>query len=164
MQAKILLTDGARTVQLAWLKHTGSDVYLGLSKLAWKRSYHASGKLHTTTGKGRSDEAIVQPLADLKGYHHLTTIAVGGSGWLTPVDSRYNFTGRKADVLLSVDLRSFPSGKQVNLFVGLLEPGNVAAILPLSLSRLSPGVPGTKVHQVMIATSISPWVVLAVAS
>jgi hypothetical protein len=79
MKTKILYTDGQRTVELFWVNHKGTDVYCGSPKSDLKRSYHASGKLHTKDGGPQLDANWVAPLKDLKGTFHLMTLGFTNS-------------------------------------------------------------------------------------
>src|SRR5215472_8657485 len=72
MRARVLITDGSRTIDLYWVEHTGTDVYCGTPNVDGKRSYHASGKIHSTREAKREHEAQHTPLKDLKGQFSLT--------------------------------------------------------------------------------------------
>jgi hypothetical protein len=67
---------------------------------------------------------------------------------------RLEFTGRKLDAVLFIDARSIPENMSVNVMVGLVEPGNPAALGLLST------LPNVK--QLLLGTQVSPWVSVAV--
>ena len=162
MHARVLITNGPRSIDFLWLQHTGSDVYWGQPKFNWKRSYHASGQLHTKAG-GRTDEiAYAAPLADLKGYFHLITAGITSLTWIDSVDPRYDYRGSPADAVLTADLRTMPKGTALNVGVGLLEAGNLGALAPFVQGKID--VPGMTIDptQVLIASSVNPWVVAMV--
>ena len=151
MKAKILYTDGQRTVELFWLKHTGTDVYCGHPQSSVKRSYHASGKLHTKDGPTEIYGEWIAPLKDLQGAFHLMTIAFTSSrAFVRAARAELEFTRTKLDTALYIDARAIPEGMLVNVAVGLLEPGNLAALSFLA------ALPNLK--QILVSTAVSPWV------
>ncbi len=162
MHARVLITNGSRSIDFLWVQHTGSDVYWGQPRFDWKRSYHGSGRLHTKAGDRTDEIAHAAPLAGLKGYFHLITSGMSSPSWIDSVDPKYDYRGSPADVLLTVDLRTMPKGATLNVGVGLLEPGNLAALVPFVQGKID--VPGMSIDptQVLIATSVSPWVVATV--
>jgi hypothetical protein len=96
------------------------------------------------------------PLAEVKGIHQLAAYGVGVSV-LDPRRRRQglgrDYTGKKSDAILAIDLRAFPNEKQpVNILVGVMEPGNMQALTKLV------GDPRVRIHQFMVATSVTPWV------
>ena len=155
MKAKILYTDGERTVELFWVKHKGTDVYCGSPKNDFKLSYHASGKLHTKAGESQLDANWVGPLNDLKGTFHLMTLAFRNSKtYVQTIRPEFEFSGRKLDAVLSIDARSIPENMFVNVMVGLVEAGNSAAVGLLTM------LPNVK--QLLLEMQVSPWVSVAV--
>ena len=147
MKAKVLYTDGTKTVELFWINHTGSDVYCGGSRSNFKRSYHNSGQLHETAGGRRTHQSWVAPLKQLKGQFHLTTLAFSSSRRLP----RSNATGSKLDAAIVIDSRSLPKKQTVNVIIGLLEPNNFRPI-----EGITKTISGVK--QVLLATNSVPWV------
>jgi len=155
MKTKILYTDGKRTVELLWLRHTGTDVYVGHPKTEWKRSYHATGKLHTREGRAERDANWVAPLSELKGAFHLLTIAFSSSqAFVRNARAELEFTRRKLDAAVYIDARTVPERTVVNIAVGLVESGNATALGFLA------GFPNLK--QFILATGVSPWVYVGV--
>jgi hypothetical protein len=158
MRARVLITNGVRTIDLFWLSHDGSDVYCGQPKFDGKRSYHASGKIHSTVEGKKLHEAWHTPLRDLKGQFHLTTIGLSNSAqWFDAVAPRYEYTKKKSDALLLIDSRSIPEGITFNVSVGLLEPGNTN-VLNLMLIPLNAEEFSLSAQQVLLSTSVEPWV------
>jgi hypothetical protein len=155
MKAKILYTDGERTVELFWVKHNGTDVYCGPPKNDFKLSYHASGKLHTKDGESQLNANWVAPLNDLKGTFHLMTLAFTNSKtYVQTIRREFEFKGSKLDTVLVIDARSIPENMFVNVMVGLVEAGNSAAVGLLSM------LPNVK--QLLLGMQVSPWVSAAV--
>jgi hypothetical protein len=125
MRARVLFTNGQRTIDLFWLSHDGSDVYCGNPGFDRKRTYHASGKIHSTVEGKKTNEGWHTRLRDLKGQFHLTTIGLTNSAkWLEAVESKYEYSGKKSDAVLIIDSRSIPEGVALNVSIGLLESGN----------------------------------------
>ena len=157
MRARVLFTNGVRTIDLFWLSHGGSDVYCGQPGFDGKRSYHASGKIHSTTKGERTDEAWHTPLRDLKGQFHLTTIGLTNSAkWFEVVASKHEYSGKKSDAALIIDGRSIPEGITFNVSIGLLEPGNTNVLH--SMIALPQEVQDISAKQVLLSTSVEPWV------
>jgi len=50
MRLRVLWTDGSKTKDILWLRHTGTDIYYGITGApgfaTHKGSYHASGAHH----------------------------------------------------------------------------------------------------------------------
>jgi hypothetical protein len=159
MRARVLITDGVRTVDLFWLHHDGKDVYCGTTGFPEKRSYHASGKIHSTRQGKREDEAWHTPLKNLKGQYQLTSMDVKNiRRYIQLAAPKFEYSGRKSDVVLTVDTRSVPAGVNTSITVGLLEPRNAKALMFL-LSLAVPAEMGEFTpRQMVIATSEEPWV------
>lgn len=158
MRARVLFTNGARTIDLFWLSHDGSDVYCGASRFDGKRTYHASGKIHSTVEGKKTDEAWHTPLRDIKGQFHLTTIAMNNSpDCFDSIATRYEYTMKKSDAVLMIDSRSIPQGVTFNVSVGLLEPGNTDILGLMVLPREVEGF-SVSAQQVLLSTSVEPWV------
>jgi hypothetical protein len=159
MRARILVTNGQRTVDLFWLSHDGKDVYCGFTKSDHKRSFHESGKIHTTSNGKRQDEAWVAPLAELKGQFNLGSLSFGDAKKMLEIaDPRYDYHCGKSDAVVVVDARSIPDGCQANLSYGLLEPGNFEALAPFIKDHHVPGFISLSCEQLVLATSVEPWV------
>lgn len=125
MRARILVTDGSRTIDLFWVEHDGDNVYCGTSKFDGKRSYHGSGKIHSTKDGKKEHEAWHTPLKKLKKTFHLTSINIGNAdAFVKAAAPRYEYSGRKSDAVLLIDTRSIPDDVQTNIMIGLVEPGN----------------------------------------
>lgn len=159
MRARVLITNGSRTIDLFWVNHDGKDVYCGLSKVDDKRSYHESGKIHSTFAGERRDEGWYLPLKDLKGQFHLTSINVGNiREWINNLSDSWEYSGKKSDAVLLIDTRSVPVDVQTHISVGLVEPSNGKVIswlldLPFNIEGEE-----FKPQQGLFATSVSPWV------
>jgi len=159
MRARILFTNGGKTIDLFWIKHDGSDVYCPTG-FDVKRSYHASGKIHSTAQGTRTDEAWHTPLRDLKGQFHLTTIAKTNSAqWFDEVDPKYHYSGRSSDAVLVIDSRSVPEQVQLNVSIGLLEPGrmDILQAMLLPAKEVTEFLPLTA-NQLLLSTAAEPWV------
>jgi hypothetical protein len=157
MRARVLFTNGTKTIDLFWLSHDGSDVYCGQPGVDGKRSYHASGKIHSTTKTERTDGCWHTPLQDLKGQFHLTTLALTNSAeWFDVVAPKFEYSGKKSDAVLIVDSRSIPEDITFNVLVGLLEPGNTNVLC--SMITAFDEVLGGSTKQVLLSTSVKPWV------
>lgn len=145
------MTDGNRTVDLAWVVHNGTDVYYGTLGSPWKDSYHASGKRHMKSAHG--DLAEIEshlPLEEFVGQLQLCTF--GFPRDIVKDKSTADFTGKKGDATLYLDARCLP--EYINVSVGFLEPGNYSAILPMHLV--------CEFLQLVLITSTNPWVYLTV--
>ena len=157
MRARVLFTNGDKTIDLFWLSHDGVDVYCGQTGFDGKRSYHESGKIHTTTKGARTNEAWHTPLRHLKDQFHLTTIGLTNSAeWFEVVSTKYEYSGKKSDAVLMIDSRSIPEGVAFNVSIGLLEPGNTSVLN--SMIALSPEVADISANQVLLSTAVEPWV------
>jgi hypothetical protein len=159
MCARVLITDGSRTIDLFWVHHDGKDVYCGFSKIDDKRTYHASGKIHSTFAGIRRDEGWHTPLKNLKGHFQLTGINVGNIGqWMGIISNNLEYSGKKSDTVLFVDTRSIPQDVETHISLGLLEPKNGKVMswllgLPFNIDGEE-----FKPQMGLFATSVSPWV------
>lgn len=159
MRARVLLTNGSRTVDLLWISHDGRDVYCGLPKSDFKRSFHESGKIHTDVNGLRRDEEWVAPLADLKGQFNLGTLSIGPpQKALELMSGKYEYSGKKSDAVVVLDARCIPDNYQASIAYGLLEPGNFGALGQLLGTRDISGFGTISCEQIMLSTSVSPWV------
>jgi len=151
MRLRILYTNGTKTVDLFWLTHDGVDIYCGAPRFSDKRSYHASGKVHSDTNGGRNHEGWHFPLKEFKDQFHLRTIALNTlnffDGDITP---KFNFTGKKSDCIVTIDIRTFNQGDQANLMIGILEPNRFDILNNL--------IEFGKSKQVFLCTEFNPWI------
>lgn len=153
MRARVLISNGCRTIDLFWIEHTGTDVYCGLSRVQDKTSYHASGKVHTDFAGERRHHGWYSPLANLKGSYHLTGFTSHDlDAWVSDLSNDWNYSGKKSDAVLLLDTRSIPNGTSVSISVDLVEAGNSEALA--RLLRNGPQQPLLAV----LAASVQPWV------
>jgi hypothetical protein len=159
MRARVLITDGSRTIDLYWVEHTGTDIYCGTPNVDGKRSYHASGKIHSTREGKREHEAQHTPLKELKGQFSLTSMTLGNAREFVKVASpKFEYSGRRSDTVLTIDARSVPEGAQTVVMIGLVEPGNGKAMAWLTSFQLPFEGEELVPQQVLFATSVQPWV------
>src|SRR5437867_5128214 len=155
MRARVLITDGTDIIDLFWVCHNGSDVYCGLTNVDDKRSYHASGKVHSIFAGERRDEGWYVPLKDLKGQFQLTGITIGDmSRFIKSNIGTFGYSGRKSDAVLLVDTRSVPTRMQTHISVGLVEPGNGSILAWLMNLPFKPFGEDLKPQQALFATSV----------
>ncbi len=128
MRLRVLLTNGTRTVDLIWLRHSGTDVYFGGVKWDEKTSYHASGKRHSKSGSGeRREIGQHHPLSNFKGQLHLSSFS-----FLTQIVEAADatvYTGEIGDSVIYWDARTLP--EQIQVLLGLVEVGGYDSILPV---------------------------------
>jgi len=163
MRARVLITNGARTIDVFWLEHKGSDVYWGTPGFADKRSYHSSGQIHTKR-RGRAEDLTHHtPLASLRGQFNLTSMNLGNAGrFVQAAARRFEYSRRRSDVVLTVDTRTVPAAAQTCIMVGLLEPRNSRALMsPLSLTMPLPNEQLLP-QQLIVSTAVEPWVYASV--
>lgn len=159
MRVRVLLTNGRRTVDVFWVEHNGTDVYCGTTKSVGKRSYHASGKVHHTSGTVRTHEGWHTPLNELRGQFHLTTINVGNARrFVQNAHSRLDYSGKKSDAVLLIDTRPIPTDVETQIAVGLIENGNGTVLTKLLSMEVNIPEIQLKSHQALIATATNPWV------
>jgi hypothetical protein len=157
MRARILLTDGTRTLDLFWVEHDGSDVYCGTTRVEDKSSYHASGKVHSDFAGQRRAHGWHSPLRDLRGSFYLSGLTIDDIDvFIGSMSESWAFTGKKADAVLLVDSRALPRDAQVQISFGLVEAGNGDALARV----ISGSNGGSSVRSVtaVVAASVSPWV------
>jgi hypothetical protein len=148
VRLSVLLSDGARTAELFWLKQNGNELYYHLSQLkGYHFSYHESGQRHHKTDS--EHELIEQsiPVPQFKGQKDLFQLGFAKRTLDSPCMSA---SGRKADVRVVVDSRTLKENMNYLLRIGLLEPGNLSSL------RLS--LPHIGVRQVVVGTVFQPWV------
>jgi hypothetical protein len=147
MRLRVLLTNGSRTVDLLWLRHTGSDIYYGFVGSGSKHSYHESGARHFKNEDGEIQPySAHHPLRQLSGQLQLSTFGFHRN--IVESEEKSEFVGKKSDAVLYLDSRTLP--EQPNVMFGLLEPGNYGAILPVHAT-------GSFLH-ISIITAVTPWI------
>ena len=151
---RVLLTDGEKTVKLAWVKHTGDELYLGPA-FAFKQgglprdihfSYHSSG---CRTAPTNSLVAPLSPMARITGHVVVLTMWIRSGA----INDEYGrpFRGQKSEDDFLIDVRTIPQSG-ANILIGLLEPGREEA-----LQRH----PDFEVRQSSIVRNVSPWLVIS---
>jgi hypothetical protein len=157
MRARILYTNGKRTIDLFWLYHSGSDVYWGSPGFAGKTSYHASGKVHSTHGGKRDLEYHHVPLAELKGQFNLSSLSIANTEeWFEHADAKFEYSGKKSDAVLIIDSRAIKKETQFSVSIGLLEPYRMD-VLNQNLCMI--GAERSLIaQQVLLSTGVVPWV------
>jgi len=160
MRVRVLYTNGTTSYDFYWLFHTGTDVYCGSPYRKSKRSYHRSGKVHTTTNGAREHEHWHTELRELRGQFHLeTTSFVNSESWFAEKVKLQEYGGGKSDAVLVIDSRSLPPSTWVHAAVGLVEPGRGDLVSSFALAAKQAGL---ECHQILLATSVTPWVYVVV--
>jgi hypothetical protein len=147
---RVLLTNGPRMIKLAWLEHTGRDVYAGIVHMPGKFSYHESGQFHF---KGRQGTEFVEKKIPVKQIHG--SIPLFSMAFLPGVVSSSglpDYERKPLDAIALLDTRTMPDDQVVNMHFGLLEPFRIGDL----------AVP-TNVRQVFVVTLPWPWVYVTVA-
>lgn len=164
MFARVLFTDGASTFTVYWIQHTGTDVYHGWHPNE-KGSYHASGQVHFKTRDGEmSGVEMCTPLGQLRGVHVLGSLGLinhpGNFKSRLSIDRQYNPQRRKSksDAILVIDSRAIPLDANIQLTIGLLEPGNLTAMANRVYQDSDGGVVMSLTKQFLLDTSVKPWV------
>lgn len=155
MRLRVLLTDGTRTVDLVWLRHTGTDIYYG--GVGWddKTSYHASGKRHDRSKSGKQSEIEKHhPLNNFKDQMQLCVFEIPTS--MVRETAATEYRGKKGDSVIWLDARTLPSSR-VGISLGLVEVGGYKSILPVHL--LKEFVDLRLVH---LVTNTVPWIYVMV--
>ncbi len=156
MKTRVLVTDGKRTVYVAWVEHTGIDVYAGIVNHPGKWTYHESGQYHWRAVEDAPPEWVVKclPLKEVEGTFALTS--VGFSRQAVTQGLFADYTGKPSDAVLYVDLRTLPdtASNFVNISLALMEPGSSLAKIPAEWPL--------KRTQVLVATAVEPWVCVSV--
>jgi len=143
-----------------WVTHNGRDVYVGNPGVDHHISYHESGKLHVKSKGQKQDELKHIPLAKVVGKYNILTSLFPNSAWQFddfPVKKQYR--GRKSDAVLVIDSRSIPTGALVMVSIGVVEPGRLDALKPMTTAHEEIGVDA---KQILIATNVRPWVYVVV--
>jgi len=159
MDLRIVLNNGEFLSQMMWLRHTGSDIYFGVSGNKEKHSYHRSGVVHSkidgeTTGRGRK-----VPLSELNREHHLLTLGFRTSpAFFHSENNVKQHSGKKTDSLWVIDVRSYPPNTNLQITLGLTPPfPNDSALV--RLQKLAGNIPLRQLHY---STHFEPWVYAAV--
>ena len=155
-RVKILLTDGERTVNLAWVEHNGDNLYLGPA-LAFQQgglpldhhfSYHSTGRRTVPTN---SIVAALPPIRKITGHVAVLTM------WIQPdlINREYvkPFKGKMSQDDFLIDARSIPQSG-ANILIGLLEPGKDEEL---------PRHSDFEIRQKMIVRSVSPCLAISLA-
>jgi hypothetical protein len=160
MRVRVLFTDGIVTEDLLWLLHDGKDVYCGETNSSFKWTYHASGKVHTKENGAELSGEWRAPLVNLQGYFSLGSFGFRSSkAWFSTPSARGDrrYRGGKSDATIVIDSRTIPDGQFVSVHLLLVEPGELASLKPL-LESSSSWVMQVQPHQLLLATSVKPWV------
>jgi hypothetical protein len=153
MRLRVLLTDGIRTIDLIWLRHTGKDIYYGFVGWDSKDSYHGSGARHSKRGRvlqGKSDQH--HPLASFRNQLQLTVFGMHRA--ILKASDAATYDGKPSDVAVWLDARTLPS--QFSVSLGLLEPHRLEAMLPYHDDGHN------ELRSVHFVTSTRPWIYLQV--
>jgi hypothetical protein len=153
-RVRVVLTDGQRTVDFAWLRHAGKQVVCGAPNDPEHVTYPRDGRVHITTEEGskkRRRGFFTLPPVPLQGFH-------GQHGLLTlglaePILQSFDlvpFRHQAQDTIAFLDLRAFRPDAAVMVDLGLVEAGH-ADQLNFAF----------KVQQILLVTSVTPWVYLA---
>ena len=154
-KVRVLLTDGQRTVDYAWLRHVeGKQIACGVPdhRDKWHLTYPADGKAHyTLRGGGRKRRRFLTlqpvPLRAFRGQRELLTLGFAPS---TLEDSGLlPFRPQPQDALAFLDLRAFSDG-MVWTSLGIVEPGQI--------DRLTFD---SDVRQLLIVRNVVPWIYIA---
>lgn len=153
MRLRVLMTNGTRTVDLIWLEHNGTDIYYGGVGWTDKDSYHASGKRHTKSKMGKHSEIQEHHRLDnFQGQIQLCTFLFGTG--IVEDSEATEYKGKKGDSVIWVDARTLPS--QINVSLGLLEPGAYHSILPVHMVA--------DLRMVHLVTNTVPWIYVMVVN
>jgi hypothetical protein len=153
-----LVTNGIATTQVYWVEHTGIDLYFGMSGIKGKRTYHASGKQHSTYFGTRDHEAMGIPLENITGVYPLSNMLVGDlTEQLKYRGATHKYSGRKSDSVLMLDARAIPKRAECHIEIGVLNPGNIAA-LDIRLGPYTVVGRQMDTQQSAIATLHKPWI------
>jgi len=150
---RIVLTDGERAADFAWLRHAGRQVACGVPEDAsWHMTYPEDGRLHMTVKQHSGGRRVFVrkapvPLAGFTGHRALLALGIGSTalaeGDLKP------FKHTPQDAVAFLDLRAFGDA-MVWTELGIVEPGQTHQL------RFD-----FTVQQVLLVTSVSPWVYVA---
>lgn len=162
MRARILVTDGPRTRDVYWLKHTGTDVYHGAPGSHIKKSYHASGYTHTKIRDKIWRQAKVEPLEAIHGAAPLNVIGFCNPKTFLEYTDPAPALAEKVDALVIIDIRSVPEDVSVTIHIGLLEPRNWCALAEVASPKEEPPEPALETQSLTVATSVVPWVYASV--
>lgn len=154
IRVRVVLTDGARSVDEAYVIRKGFDFYYGRTKGHEQHAYHASGQHHVkdvSSGKKKRVGRYIPP-EELNGPHGLITWAV--PNWPNRMqfpDTERDYTGKKADHVINLDVRSVPEDACINILLGLVAPSALAGLGRGSSSKFV-------CHELHVATCDPPWI------
>lgn len=158
MKLRIVLTDGMRSEDLCFLKHSGSSVIAGLVGDGWHVHYPPDGRVHYTVEEKSNERRKHRvfwpqpgiPLTTFRGMRQLLSMT------LSPQrldDGVRDFKGARQDALVFVDVRAFPADRMIKLAIGLVEPGTIDR-LNLAFEPV----------QLIVERHFTPWVYVAVGN
>ena len=117
--------------------------------------------MHSDVGGRRKDEGMQVPLKDFRGLHHLYGIGLGNplEYVASAKSARSLATHRRTDSVVMLDARCIPVGRQAQVSIGLIEPGNGTVLAALLSLKSANGSKDTMLaEQATILTATSPWV------
>src|SRR5258708_2056373 len=158
MLVRILYTNGTKTIVPFWIRHDGKNVYCGNAGADDHISYHESGKLHVKSKGNALHERMCVPLAEVAGKYNILTSIFPNKEWqFDNVPARMEYRNQKSDGILVIDARSIPSDAGLIVKIGVVEAGRLDALLSESVAHDEVGM---TVKQIMVATTVNPWVYL----
>lgn len=154
-KVRVLLTDGERTADFAWLRHVaGKHVVCGIPENVdrWHITYPADARVHYTLREGaRKSHRFLRlapvPLRDFRGQCEL--LALGFASSTLEDAGLHPFRRSAQDAVAFLDLRAFPEG-MVWTSLGLIEAGQVDSLTF-----------DFDVEQLLLVRNVVPWVVIA---
>lgn len=154
---RVVLTDGERMADFAWLRHAGRQVVCGVpDKVGWHITYPADGRMHMTIGHdARRTRSFVPetavPLDTFTGQRALLTL---GMPLIELAVARLRtFKHRTQDAVAFLDLRAFRDEVMLWIELGLVEVGKTDQL------QFDFGA-----EQVLIVRNAVPWVYIAAGS
>ena len=159
MLVRILYTNGTKTIVPFWVRHDGKDIYFGNPGVDHHISLHESGELHVKSkGNVLHEKKMPTPLAEVTGEYNVLTSIFGNEDWqFENCPPRMEYRNQESDAILVIDSRSIPHDALLLVKIGVVEAGRLDALLPESIAHDAVGM---TVKQIMIATSVEPWVYL----
>ncbi len=152
-RVRILLTDGARVADFAWLRYSLKQVACGVpeGRDSWHVTYPANGKVRYSLRRALRQHHVPWPvkpipLGTFSGQRELLQLR-------SPLELGNDLTifrWQPQDVIAFLDLRAFPKDRMICTSLGLIEAGK-ADQLQFDFS----------VHQVLLVTRVTPWIYIA---
>lgn len=150
---RVVLTDGERTADFAWLRHAGRQVVCGIPEdEGWHMTYPEDGRFHITLKKGPGHRRAFVPQAPvpLDGFSGQQVLLALGIGSVDLTDAALRpFERKPQDAVAFLDLRAFGDAL-VWTELGLIEVGKTDQLHF-----------DFEVQQVLLVRSIAPWVYVA---